>query len=389
MHRQLLLTLLMLGLAAVAGLEERISAAATLIEPLELRMEAEAQDGPQRDDGEVPRIPRTPVFRPNEGKIVVANRASGTISVIDVASDRTLGTYPLPAGPKTPEPMYVVYARDRVFVGDRANNQVAVFNPRTFAVEAVVPAGAGIWHMWADRFNRQLWVANDIDLTCTVIDPLTLEVIATVSMPPDLSVLGGKPHDLILDPENGEFAYVTIIGVAGPFDFVVKFSTRTFAEVARAAVGKDPHVSATERNDLLYVPCQSSNVVLVLKRETLEQVTSIDIPGAHGAGMPFDGSTFYTTNFTGGGRAGLWTISTATNAVAGEPVDTIHPTPHNIALTPDREVITLRPGSRKLYLTHSGATASQVTVYRLKGSIPVFHKTLTVGFNPFGLAFVP
>jgi DNA-binding beta-propeller fold protein YncE len=320
--------------------------------------------------------------RASKGKLVIANRASGTISVIDAASDRVTGTYPLPAGAKMPEPMYVVYAHDRVFVGDRANNRVAVFHPRTFAVETTVPAGAGIWHMWADPFDQQLWVNNDIDKTCTVIDPRTLTVRATVPTPADLAAAGGKPHDVILDPFDGQFAYVTLIGVAGAFDYVVKFSTTTFTEVARAAVGKDPHISATAHNDLLYVPCQNSNVVQVLRRDTLAPVTTLAIPGAHGAGMAADGHTFYTTNFTGGGTAGLWAINTATNSIISEAVDTPFAVPHNLALTPGWN-------NRKLYVTHSGATASQVTVYKLKGRIPVFHKTIAVGFNPFGLAYVP
>jgi streptogramin lyase len=331
-----------------------------------------------------------PGFRSPAGKMVIANRASGTITVIDAASDQVLGTYALPAGARMPEPMYVVYTRDRVFVGDRANNRVAVFNPRTFTVETTVAAGAGVFHMWADPAGRQLWVNNDVDKTCTVIDPLTLQTLATVPLPADLVAAGGRPHDVILDPATGASAFVTMIGVAGAADYVVKFNTQSFAETGRAAVGKDPHVSATARNHLLYVPCQNSNVLVVLDRETLSPVKELPIPGAHGAGMATDGATFYTTNISGGGRDGLWTINTATNTVAGEAVDTPFATPHNIALTPDRGVFFSQGrGLRKLYLTHSGATASQVTVYKLKGNTPVFHKTVTVGFNPFGLAFVP
>jgi DNA-binding beta-propeller fold protein YncE len=324
-----------------------------------------------------------------QGKIVIANRASGMISVIDVASDRVIGTYALPADTKMPEPMYVVYSAGRVFVGDRANNRVAVFNPRTFAIEATVPAGAGIWHMWSDPFDRQLWVNNDIDKTCTVIDPVTLQVLTTVPMPADLAAAGGKPHDIILDPSTGLFAYITMTGFAGGVDYLVKFSTQTFTEVARKTVGKDPHISAASSNNLLYVPCQTSNVVMILNRETLDEVDKIELPGAHGAGMSPDGDSFYTTNFTGGGTAGLWTIRTDTNTVVDEPLDTLFAVPHNIALSSDRDYH-FRPGrSRKLYLTHSGATANQVTIYKLRRNLPVYHKTVAVGFNPFGLAFVP
>ena len=55
--------------------------------------------------------------------------------------------------------------------------------------------------------------------------------------------------------------------------------------------------------------------------------------------------------------------------------------PHNIALTPD--------GS-KLYVTHSGATADKVSVYTVGADgVPVFSTDVTVGLNPFGLAWVP
>lgn len=323
-------------------------------------------------------------------KIVVANRASGTISVVDAATGKVSGTYALPAGDRMPEPMYVVYARDRVFVGDRANNRVAVFNPRTFAVEGTVPAGAGIWHMWGDPGDRQLWVNNDIDNTCTVIDPLTLEVLATVPTPADLVRAGGRPHDVVLDPVAGQFAYVSLIGVAGAADYVVKYSTQTFAEVGRAAVGKDPHLSATRQNNLLYVPCQASNALIVLNRDTLEGVTSLTIPGAHGAGMAFDGQTFYTTNFPGGGREALWTIDTRSNTIIGQAVNTPFTGPHNIALTPDRSIFFGNDGdTRKLFVTHSGATNNKVTIYRFNGNTPVYQGEVTVGFNPFGLSYVP
>ena len=87
------------------------------------------------------------------GKIVVANRASRSLSVIDVKTDTVIGTYPLP---DNGEPMYVVYspAHNRVFVGDRANDRVVVFNRHNFSIETTVPTGDGVWHMWGDPTER-------------------------------------------------------------------------------------------------------------------------------------------------------------------------------------------------------------------------------------------
>lgn len=216
-----------------------------------------------------------------QGKIVVANRASASLSVIDVRTDSISNTIDLPSANNPSQPMYVVHSAkaDRIFVGDRGNNRVLVLDDEDFSIEASVPAGKGVFHMWADPADTQLWVNNDIDNTATVIDPVSLQTLATVAMPADLVALGGKPHDVILDPA-GRSAYVTMVGFAGENDYVVKFSTKHFTETARARVGKDPHVSLTRRNRLLYVPCQNSNAVFILKRKDLSLVKILDVPGA-------------------------------------------------------------------------------------------------------------
>jgi DNA-binding beta-propeller fold protein YncE len=316
-------------------------------------------------------------FHRNLGNMVIANRASGNISVVDVKTDQVTGTYDLP---DSGEPMYVVYSgkAHRLFVGDRANNRVVVFNPDDFSVETTVAAGAGVFHMWADERSKQLWVNNDIDLTTTVIDPVSLSELAVVPTPADLVAMGGKPHDVILDAK-GRRAYVSVLGVSGDNDYVVQYSTRTFQETGRAAVGKDPHVSLTRRSKNLFVPCQNSNAVYILNRFNMQVKNIVNVPGAHGAGMPFDGKTFYTTNISGGGVDGLFALNTKNANILGS-TDTPYPVPHNVALTHN---------GKKLYVTHSGGTSDRVTVYTIKKNnrIPVYTGEITVGLNPFGLAF--
>ncbi|HKG23581.1 MAG TPA: YncE family protein, partial [Blastocatellia bacterium] len=110
------------------------------------------------------------------GKMVVNNLASGTITVIDVNSDTLLGTFSLPPAGRAPEPMYVLYspARNRVFVSDHANERVIVFDAEDFAIESIVSVGKGPFHMWADPSDSQLWVVNEDDKNCTIIDPISL-----------------------------------------------------------------------------------------------------------------------------------------------------------------------------------------------------------------------
>jgi DNA-binding beta-propeller fold protein YncE len=317
-----------------------------------------------------------------KGEVVVANRDSGTISVIDVQSGQVVTTVELPAGDNTPEPMYVTYSKrgNHVFVGDRANNRVVVFDADDYAVVTTIEAGAGVFHMWVDARDRQLWVNNDIDNTATVINPRTLSVIATVSMPADLVADGYKPHDVILNP-IGRFAYVTMVGDTDPDnDYLVQFSTRTFMEVNRAEVGKDPHVSLTQRNNRIYVPAQNSNLVSVFNRRTLRLIEEVPVPGAHGAGMSPNGKVLYTTNLPGNGEDGLFAIDTRTNTILGT-ADTPFPVPHNVVVA----------RSNKLFLTHSGGTSDKVTIYGVSNRqpIPTLIGEVTVGLNPFGLAYVP
>jgi YVTN family beta-propeller protein len=314
------------------------------------------------------------------GRIAVADRGSGTITVIDIQTDAR-STVTMPPGARTPEPMYVVYSpvRNRVFVGDRANNRVVVFRAQDFSVETTVPAGAGVFHMWSANPWKQLWVVNDVDKAVTVIDTWSLAVIATIAMPADLVALGGRPHDVILDPVAAE-AWVTMLGFPGSEDYVIKYDTASFREQGRQKVGKDPHLSLTWRNRFLFVPCQGSNRVYVLSRRTLGVRSVIEVPGAHGAGMPVAGGRFYTTNFASNGTDGLFAIDTRTHRIVGS-AHTPFPAPHNVALTPD---------GRKLYVTHSGLN-NHVSVFEVGANTatPRLLRTITVGLNPFGLDFVP
>jgi YVTN family beta-propeller protein len=313
--------------------------------------------------------------------IVIANRASGTISVINTYTDEVTGTYDLPMGTNTPEPMYVVFVKQsqRVFVGDRANNQVVVFSAMDYSVETTISVGQGVFHMWADPQGKQLWVNNDIDNTTSVVDLYSLQVTATVPTPADLVSMGGKPHDVILG-HRGKLAYVTVLGVSGSSDYVVQYNRKTFQETGRAPVGKDPHLSLTTRNSYLYVPCQNSDAVYVLNRFDMSLVETITVSGAHGAYMTTNGKVLYTTNLPGGGTDGLFAINTKNNQVIGSS-NTPYPVPHNIVVTNN---------TKKLYLTHSGGTSDKVTVYEIsnRNPVPIYMGEITVGLNPFGLGFV-
>lgn len=322
-----------------------------------------------------------------EGGVVVANRSAGTISVIDVATSNVT-TLNLPAAGATPEPMYVVYnqANDAVLIGDRANNRVVALDARDFTAITDIPTGSGVFHMSADEGIGQLWVNNDGDDTVTVANTNTFDVITTVTMPADLTALGGSPHDVVLDP-SGPFAYIAMIGMmdnGSPVnDVVVKFSTDTFTEVDREEVGSggaSTHLSLSANHDRLYVMSQADDVVEVLDRATLSSQGTIAADNAHGEAHREDGSILYTANISDGGTNGLITIDTATNTVL-DMDNTDFATPHNIALSPANDL---------LYVTHSGGTADQVSIFDVSDPTnPSLLNSVTTDLNPYGIGAVP
>jgi len=305
------------------------------------------------------------------GTIVIANRGSGTISLINVETDQVVDTIVLPG--ETPEPMYVNFALGKVFVGDRGGNQVVVYDAEDFSLLGTIPAGNGVFHQWAHPNGKQIWINNDIDKTATVIDTESLAVLATVSIPAGDDY---KPHDVFVHP-NKPLAYVTLLGAAP--GKVVQFSTETFQVSGTADVGADPHLSLSKQQKQLLVPSQNGNTVFVLDPVTLEQITTIAVPAAHGAWTKKNGQTFYTTNIAGGGTDGIYAIDLKTNTVIGS-ASTPYSTPHNIVAT-----------QSKLYVTHSGAAADKVSIYSIseRNPVPSLIGEATVGLNPFGLGYVP
>ena len=308
-------------------------------------------------------------------QIVVANRASSSISVINARTNKVAKTVTVPGANKS-EPMYVVHHGREVLVGDRANNQVVAFDDKSYRVRRRLKAGKGIFHMWANE--RQLWVNNDIDKTTSVIDLRSGREIKAVPTPADLARLGHKPHDVFA---TRHYAYVSLLGGSDGKGWVIQFSTRTLKETRRAAVGEDPHLWVRGRR--LYVASQDANMVHVLDSRTLRRIQNLPVPAAHGIYMPRGSSNLYVTNISGGGKDGLFMLSTWWRLRVRDKIDTKYPIPHNIAAL---------PFGRGIYVTHSGATAKQVTIFRRRGflwwSRLVAVGSVEVGLNPFGLAYV-
>lgn len=325
----------------------------------------------------------------NEGTIVVANRGTGNISILDEVTGELIRNVDLPAGQgeNQPDPLYVynLTSTDEIVVDDRANNRVVFFDSETFEVTGTVATGAGNFHMWASPQEDQLWVANDIDNTLTVIDPQTKQEITRVALPDEIIGPDSLPHDVTIDP-SGDFAYVTVFQNDNPDnDLLLKIDANTFEILDTAPVGKDPHISVNPESNLVYVPGADTGTIDIFDRRGTElvRVDSLEQPGAHGIEFNNDGSLIYTTNLPtgvpGNGEDGLFVIDPLTNEIITS-VDTSGPGSHNVWLNGDNS---------RLFLTHSGPEETTVDVFSLEDPTnPVLETTTnTNSLNPFGLAY--
>lgn len=284
------------------------------------------------------------------GSVVVANRASGSISIINSSDNIIKRTISLPQAENPSQPMYVVYKNGRIFVGDRGNNRVVVFDSASYALITSIPAGAGVFHMWASQFTGKLMVNNDIDNSVTVIDTYSLTVDHTFSIPSDLVAMGFKPHDIFVSA-NGRSVFISLVdGVAGN-DYVIKVRSSDYKEVARQEVGGDPHLFISSANpSQLFVPSQDSGALNILNEKNLKVSKTIPLAGAHG--IFSIGSRLYVTNIPNGGIDGVYTFDLDKKAQM-DSVNLSFAVPHNIAVSDD---------GRKIYVTHSGASSNKVSV---------------------------
>jgi YVTN family beta-propeller protein len=308
-------------------------------------------------------------------QILIANRASGNISIVDSQTNQ-VSTVFLPAAANPVDPMYFTFfpTNNQIYVGDRGNDRLVVFNALDWSVVDTIPVGKGVFHQWGTTRQNQLWVVNDQDKSFSVIDMTTNKVIKTVALPADLAA--GTPHDLIMDPRANQ-AFITVNGLPGP-DVVLRFSTDTFLETGRLTPGDNLHVGIAGKG--LYVAAQDSNLVAIFDKDSLTPFKTLAVSAAHGADVSPDERFFYTTNITGGGPGGLITIDTLTNTIIGV-TDTPFATPHNIAVSQDGTL---------LFLTHSGPASDKVSFYTIGADgIPVFAGVLTTGNNPFAILAIP
>jgi YVTN family beta-propeller protein len=262
----------------------------------------------------------------------VADHADDTVTIIDAATNGTVGTIPVGHHPYG---VAVDPEGAHVYVGNLDGNSVSVITTSTKNV-VDLPVGDTPTGVAVKLPGTRVYVANRNDATVSVIDPATNQVLTTIGV-------GTGPMSIAVNPA-GTPAYVVNRGD----DSMSVIDTGTNEVLTTVPVGLKPtHVAVSPAGDKLYVTDNAGTMVSVVNATTLEVTGTIAV-GAYPEGVAFspDGALAYVVN---SGPETLSVIDTAAEAII---VD--------IPVGNNAEDVSVRPDGKRVYVLNRGEKSVSV-----------------------------
>ncbi len=254
---------------------------------------------------------------------VVNNGASGSVSVLDTASNMIVATIPVgsyPAG------IALNSAGTEGYVVNDGAGTVSVIDLATDAVTATIGVGANPLYAAVTPDDTQVFVTNDADGTVSVIDTSSNQVTATIPV-------GSHPNEVAVSPDG----------------------TQAFV-----ANGGDGTVS-----------------VISTSSDTVTGTIPVD-PGAYGVAFDASHGTAYVTNTSGT----VSVIDTASDTVTG--TITLGGTPFAVAVSPDDTTAYVTDTGTSTGLNSGPTTVSVISTSSntVTATIPVGNGPYGVALTP-------
>ncbi len=290
----------------------------------------------------------------------ITNGGSGTVSVIDTATNAVVATAPAVFGALG---VAVNAAGTRVYVTDSVLGTLSVIDARTNAVVANVPVGRTPTGVAVNASGTRVYVTNIDSANVSVIDAARDTVVATVPV-------GASPAGVVTNPPgtrvyvaNSDSNTISIIDAA------------TNAVVATLTVGDGPAgLAMNATGTRLYATIDSTNSVAVIDIATNTIVGSIPV-GMTPAGVAVNpaGTRVYVANSD---SASVSVIDAATNI----PIATVA-----VGTTPTG--IGVNPAGTRVYVANFDSNSVSV-IDAVSNAVIA---TIGVGVNPvaFGLFIGP
>lgn len=182
----------------------------------------------------------------DDSTLFVADADHGRVTVIDAKTRVVSGHVPVGSRPER-----VLVAEDgAVFVTNRGERTVMRIAPSPWAVEATARVGAEPVGMALSPGGEQLYVANSMSGSVTVLDSRTLTPIR--EMP-----VGGQPWAISVSPD-GKTAFLTDFGGGN----VAMLDLRSGAVLRRITLAQRPGVECPDGTAPARTPAQAADVVL-------------------------------------------------------------------------------------------------------------------------------
>ncbi|RAJ50750.1 putative repeat protein (TIGR01451 family) [Streptomyces sp. KhCrAH-43] len=288
---------------------------------------------------------------PSGPYLYVAGYGSGTVSVVDPATDTVAATIAVGGAPRS-----VALAPDgtRAYVSDysRNNSKVSVIDTTTDTVTATIATGKNQEQLSVTPDGSRVYVANAGSASVSVIDTATETVSSTVPV-------SGSPRGLAVSPD-GSRVYVTDSGST-----VSVIDTATDTVSATIGLGNSSGLAVAFAPDgaHAYVSSAGDNRLYVIDTATEAVTASVGVGlSPHGVLVTPDGSRVYVANYFSNDVS---VIDTATNAVTA-----------TIAVGQYPWEVALQQGGDHLYVSNSGS--NNVSVVALATN------TVTSGFGGVG-----
>ncbi len=215
--------------------------------------------------------------------VYVANAGSSNVSVLSSATDRVVGTIPLPAG-AVPVGLALGPGGDDLFVTDTAADSVLVVSTLNGSLVGSIGVGQRPSGIAFDPIDGRLYVANNGSATVSVIDPVRRTALAQVPV-------GLGPVGVTVASLTGNI-YVSNFG-SGTVSVVPPFGSRT---VENLSIGGGPRAIAYSAADnAVYVAGFQSGLVSVLNASTNLLVGTVAV-GTAPSSVTVGNGVVYSTN---------------------------------------------------------------------------------------------
>ena len=154
-------------------------------------------------------------YAPDSSVVYVSLQDTDSLMAVETATGRILWTTKVgktPAG--------VLWHDGRILVGDMGSDYVAVVDPVDGHVERRVKTGRAAHNLFMSPDGKELYVTNRVAGTISVLDPTTLDVERSYSVPggpddisfaPDGTIWAGlrfRQHVAIIDPQTGNYTTI-------------------------------------------------------------------------------------------------------------------------------------------------------------------------------------